>query len=109
MTRKQKFILRVMHLLFLLGNIVREIKDLINVFNDRGYGAGETAITQEDLDTVMLDGSGMGISGGTPLGMTLAEFLSVAGLLVQLSSWADGQPVTPADNEAIINRFRTDV
>jgi hypothetical protein len=100
--RKKLFIIRVMQLLLAIGTVVREAKDLFKVYTDRGYGTGATALVEADLaDLTMPD--------GTRLELSLADFNTAAGVLIQLLNFFGGKAITVADYEAVINRVRTDV
>lgn len=99
---KSLFAWRVQAIAAQLGEIGREVKDLTEVYIDRGYGS-TNPLTDVDITTTPEGKEAM------PL-LTLAEFNQVAGVLVDVVTFLDGGAVAAADRMAVLNRFtRKDV
>ena len=102
--QKTRFVWKVLKNMERIGEIVRETRDQVDVYIDRGYApAGANPITDADLN-VTLPGEGIDLQG-----LTVAEFGEAATVLLALLAFADGQAVQAANYEAIINKYRRDV
>jgi hypothetical protein len=97
------FIKRVLEVALKLFRIYQEIQELTALYIDRGYGSGETAITDQDFQVDVV-----GVINLTDLNVT--KFNEVAGILVQLVTFMEGSGALAATNrKAIINKYRRDV
>jgi len=99
---KAKFANETIRLAYQVGDISRQVKDLIEVYTDRGYGTTDL-LTATDINTPE--------PGYSPLGtpVTLAQFNEIAGLLVELMAFIDNGVVATKDRGVTINKYRTDI
>lgn len=103
-TSKVRFVAQAVRNLMTLGQIVRQTREMIDVFTDREYGPGKTnEITEQDL------GLSIPAAGIDLRGMTVAQWLEIAGTMADFVAWADGSPQTPKNKEAVINKYREDL
>jgi len=93
MSRKLSYAQTVQALATRLASDIDVAADLFSVYWDRGYGSGETAITDEDVAS---------------LGITAADITAMITVMEQLGNFASGADVTSADYDATINKIRTD-
>ena len=93
MTGKHRFVIRVMKLVLLIAQVLRETKELIDVYTDRGYTpGGANAIVDADFDTFYP------IDGINVQKMTVSEFNEVASVLVQVLNFLTGQTSVKANH-----------
>ncbi len=81
-----------------LGEIEREVKDLVTVYADRGYGSADP-LTDVDINTTP--------PGEQPLSvpLTLAQFGEVAGVLTELIAFCESGVVAAKSRGAVLNKY----
>lgn len=99
---KTNFSYRTISLAFQVGYIARQVKDLIEVYVDRGYGS---------IDPLTIDDINGTPNGQVPLdiNLTMEQFNEIAGFLVELNAFIDGGVVESKDRGIVLNKYRTDV
>jgi len=99
---KSKFAWQTIQLAQQVGQISRQVKDLIDVYTDRGYGTTDPLKVEDINDTP---------PGYAPTGVTLTlpQFAEIAGVLVELLAFMDAAAVQTKDRSATLNKYRTDV
>ena len=104
MNQKTRFIKAVLTNALKIGEIIRETRDLVDVYNDRGYaGNGADPITEQDF---MVSSPGENVDFN---GVDLTKFNAVAGVLVDLLSFGTSVALAAKDREQPINKVRGDV
>lgn len=86
-----------------LGEIERQVKDLVNVYADRGYAVADP-LTDVDINAVP--------AGEQPLAspVTLAQFGEIAGVLTELIAFCEAGTVAAKNRNAVLNKYtRSDV
>jgi hypothetical protein len=86
-----------------LGEIEREVKDLVNVYVDRGYGSTDP-LTDTDINKTP--------EGETPLTtpITVAQFGEIATVLTELIAFCENGTMAANNRNAVLNKYtRTDV
>lgn len=102
MTKKLIFIMAVIKTLQELASILRKIRDLVKVYNDLGYGSTDP-ITDADMGTYRGQGE------LDTIGITAADFLGAAAVLIEFQAFMSNGASTAKDREAAINKIRKDL
>src|SRR5512146_712847 len=99
---KARFANETLRLAFQVGQMSREVADLISVYNDRGY-ATTNPIGATDINTPV---------PGYPVldaPLTVEQWNEIASMLVSFQRFMVGLSVTPADWDLVVNKYRQDV
>jgi hypothetical protein len=93
MSKKTEFAHRAVDMASAMAHLADSLETMEKIYAAREYGT-VGVMTDADL---------------AELGITVADFNAILGVIVRFGQFINGQAVTATNNRTIVNKYRTDV